>query len=58
MRLPDGWTVGREKTEDGVRRLTLVKMPPPKVGGWHKKTAPPKPEDRVKGPPPAGARDA
>lgn len=51
MRLPDGWTVGREKTENGVRKLTLVKMPPPNTGGWHKETAPPKPEDRVKGPP-------
>lgn len=30
MRLPDGWTVGREQTENGVRKLALVKMPPVK----------------------------
>lgn len=51
MRLPEGWTVGKEETGNGVRKVTLVKMPPPKTGGWHRETAPPKPEDRVKGVP-------
>lgn len=49
MRLPEGWRITREMTEPGIRRVTLVRMPPQKTGGWSKETAEPRPEDRVKG---------